>query len=300
MSGRKKLERTLVQLGRLSSYAAEIAYFLALSLVPFLVITLTLGVRWMPLDLSAEIEDVLGRVLPLQAQIDPARVFEWARSSAASGWLPVSVAVATLTVLRFMFALVAALSFIATQDDRLGPQMSRRLASALLLVAVWAVALLSTALLLFVAPLVEGRLMDLPEFADPSLSAFAAVRAATVAAILFGAVFLTYRVGPGDRVPPRRAALAAALAAAGWLGAAQAFSALVPVLWSGAQVYGTLGSIVLFLTWAYVYAWILLAAGMIVIRPAPAAARRRPSRQGGGAAPSLSPQSRRSKVRDSR
>jgi len=300
MSGRRKVERTLVQLGRLTSYAAEIAYFLALSLVPFLVITLTLGVRWVPLDLTAEIEEILGRILPVQAQIDPARVFEWARSSAASGWLPASIAVASITVLRFMFAVVAALSFIATRDDRLGPQMWRRVAAAALLVAVWAVSLLATALLLFVAPIVEGRLADLPEFADPSVSAFAALRVVTMAAILFVAIFLTYRFGPGDRIPASRAALAALLTAAGWLGTAQLFTALVPTLWSGAQVYGTLGSIVLFLTWAYVYAWILLAAGMLVIRPAPHRERWKPVPGRSSAAPSLSPPARESKVQGSR
>ena len=39
------------------------------------------------------------------------------------------------------------------------------------------------------------------------------------------------------------------------------------VLWKSTELYGTLGSVVLFLLWAYVMAWILLVGGLLLVRP---------------------------------
>jgi Zn-dependent protease len=43
------------------------------------------------------------------------------------------------------------------------------------------------------------------------------------------------------------------------------FSRVVPVLWSATQLYGTLGSVVLFLIWAYLNSWILLLGGFLLV-----------------------------------
>jgi hypothetical protein len=49
-----------------------------------------------------------------------------------------------------------------------------------------------------------------------------------------------------------------------WAGSASrlGFSLAVPVLWGAARLYGTLGSLVLFLIWTYLIAWILLLGGL--------------------------------------
>ena len=65
-----------------------------------------------------------------------------------------------------------------------------------------------------------------------------------------------------------RVALVALLASLGWIGASLGFSLAVPILWSAARLYGTLGSVVLFLIWAYLIAWILLLGGLLLARPA--------------------------------
>jgi uncharacterized BrkB/YihY/UPF0761 family membrane protein len=39
------------------------------------------------------------------------------------------------------------------------------------------------------------------------------------------------------------------------------------VLWKATQLYGTLGSLVLFLIWAYVMAWVLLLGGLLLVSP---------------------------------
>jgi membrane protein len=263
----RRIEEHVDRLARLSSYAAELAFFMALALVPFVLIAITLAGRWLPLDLTPPLQQVFERVLPPQTHIDPAEVLAWARSSAGAGWLTASFGLAVITVLRFMFALVAALSFITGEEDQGGSPLWRRVSGALLLTAVWMVVLLFTAILLFIAPSIEQALLDLPEYSDLSLSAFAALRALTVAAILFASIYATYRVGPRLPIPAWRAAVAGGLAATAWLVIGQLLSRLVPSLWNASQLYGTLGSIVLFLVWAYSYAWSLLVAGLLVLRP---------------------------------
>jgi uncharacterized BrkB/YihY/UPF0761 family membrane protein len=54
----------------------------------------------------------------------------------------------------------------------------------------------------------------------------------------------------------------------------QLLSLLIPFFWRGTQLYGTLGSVLLFLTWAYLCAWILLAGGLFLTPDGKA--RRRP------------------------
>ena len=143
----------------------------------------------------------------------------------------------------------------------------RSAARSVLLLVVWIVALVATALFLLVAPAIERDLLHLHKLSELSLSAFAALRVLLIVVVLFGAIYLTYRVVVGTRVGRLRVALAALLASLGWIAASRGFSLAVPVLWKAAQLYGTLGSVVLFLIWAYVMAWVLLLGGFLLVRP---------------------------------
>src|SRR3954449_4958088 len=82
--------------------AAEMAFFLALSLVPFVGISIALVSRWIPLDLSASIEQVLRGVLPTESHAAVSEMMRWARSSASQGWLTAGFLFALWTSFRFM------------------------------------------------------------------------------------------------------------------------------------------------------------------------------------------------------
>jgi len=256
--------------------AAEMAFYLALSLMPLVGVAIALVSRWLPLDLSASIEEVLRAVLPAASHVAPGDVLGWARSSASQGWLTVGFVVALWTSSRFMSLCIRSLGTIVSTDVRPPAKAWRSAARSLLLLVVWIVALVATALFLLVAPAIERGLLRLPELSDLSLSAFSALRAALIAGVLFGAIYSTYRVVVGTRTGWFRVALAALLASLGWIGASRGFSLAVPVLWKATQLYGTLGSVVLFLIWAYVMAWILLLGGFLLVRPGvkPASAAR--------------------------
>jgi hypothetical protein len=52
-----------------------------------------------------------------------------------------------------------------------------------------------------------------------------------------------------------------------WIGVSLGFSLAVPILRGAARLYGTLGSVLLFLIWTYLIAWILLLGGLLLTRP---------------------------------
>ncbi|HQU33648.1 MAG TPA: YhjD/YihY/BrkB family envelope integrity protein [Thermoanaerobaculaceae bacterium] len=255
------------ELALADSAAVEMAFYLALALVPLVGVAIALVSRWLPLDLSAPIEEVLRVVLPAASNVAPGEVLGWARSSASQGWLTVGFVVALWTSFRFMSVCMRSLGTMVSTDVYPPVKAWRSAARSLLLLVVWIVALVATALFLLVAPAIERGLLHLPELSELSLSVFATLRVVLIVAVLFGAIFLTYRVVVGTRVGWFRVALAALLASLGWIGASRAFSLVVPVLWKATQLYGTLGSVVLFLLWAYVMAWILLLGGLVFLRP---------------------------------
>ena len=247
--------------------AAEMAFYLALSLVPLVGVAIAVVSRWLPLDLSASIEEVLTAVLPAASRVAPGEVLGWARSSTSQGWLTVGSVVALWTSFRFMSLCIRSLGAMVSTDVHPPVKAWRSAARSLLLLMVWLVALVATATFLLVAPSIENDLLRLPRLSDLSLSAFSALRAILIAGVLFGAIYLTYRVVVGTRVGRLRVALAALLASGGWIGASRGFSLAVKVLWKATQLYGTLGSVVLFLLWAYVIAWVLLLGGFLLVRP---------------------------------
>jgi membrane protein len=252
----------MARLARLNSAAAELAYYLALSLVPFVGIAIVLVSLWLPGGLGASIGKVLRDVLP--GSPVAGEVLRWARSSASRGWLTAGFLLALWSSFRFTSRCVDALGSTISGGVRSSAWSGRSIVRSVLLLVVWMVALLATALFLLVAPSVERDLLGPSALSDVSSAVFTAVEVLLAPGILLGAIWLTYRVVGGMRAGALRMALVALLVSLGWIAASVGFSLAVPVLWSTARLYGTLGSVVLFLIWAHLIAWILLFGGVLL------------------------------------
>jgi len=256
----------LVRLSLLSAFAAELAFFFALAVVPFLGITLALAGRWLPPEVLHSAERVVAGVLPGEAGVAPAEVSAWARG-AGGGWLSAGFLIAVWTSFRFMSTGMRALSFLIAPDPLAPPPRWHASLRALPLLLVWMAALIATAVLVVAAPQVDELLLSLPRHAELSVSAWAALRAVLLGLILFVALALTYQAVPGLTAGGGRVALAALVASAGWFALGTGFSMAVPVLWRGTALSGTLASIVLFLLWAWGNGWIFLLGGLLLGRP---------------------------------
>ena len=253
----------LVRLSLLSAFAAELAFFFALSIVPFLGITLALAGRWLPAEVLQSAERVVVGVLPGEAGVDAAEVADWARG-AGGGWLSAGFLIAVWTSFRFMSTGMRALSLLIAPDPLTAPAPWHASLRALPLLAVWMAALIATAGLVVAAPQVDELLLGLPRHAELSVSAWAALRTVLAGLILFVALALTYQAVPGLSGSGGRVALAALVASAGWFALGTGFSMAVPLLWQGTALSGTLASIVLFLLWAWGCGWIFLLGGLLL------------------------------------
>ncbi len=257
-------------LGRLSgtgSYAAEMAFYFALSLVPFLGLTSVAAVTWLPADLGGPLANTLIRSFAPEAGLDATAIGEWVRSLRNSGWLAAGMLLAAYASFRFMSACVRALSSLggtAAYDLR---HRVKSAASAALLVLVWMVALLLLAFVILVASPLEETL-------ETNVFGRGAVPAATLARVmatlvLLAAIALTYRTVPGLGARGARLWAMAGLATVGWVVAGWGVTRLLPSLWQAEALYGALASFVVFLLWSYANAWVLLACGEIAGRSGP-------------------------------
>jgi len=253
----------LVRLSLLSAFAAELAFFFALAIVPFLGITLALAGRWLPPEVLQSAERVVVGVLPGEAGVDAAEVADWARG-AGGGWLSAGFLIAVWTSFRFMSTGMRALALLIAPDPLVAPPRWHASLRAVPLLLVWMAALIATATLVVAAPQVDELLLGLPRHADLSVSMWAALRAVLAGLILFVALALTYQAVPGLTGGGRRVALAALVASAGWFALGTGFSMAVPLLWQGTALSGTLASIVLFLLWAWGSGWIFLLGGLLL------------------------------------
>jgi membrane protein len=263
----KKTREIAAKLASADSRAAEMAFYLALSLVPLVGVAVSLVGRLVPVDFGASIEAVLRDVLPAASHVGPDEVLRWARSSASQGWLKAGFFVALWTSFRFMSLCIRSLGTLVSNDGRPPATVWRSVGLSFLLLVVWIAALVATASFLLLGPAVERALLRFPKLADFPLFAFSDLRALLGAGILFIAIFLTYHVVADRRAGRVRVVLAALLASLGWIGASRGFALAVPLLWSATQLAGTLGSVVLFLLWAYTMAWVLQLGGFLLTAP---------------------------------
>ena len=247
------------------SAAAELAFYLALSIVPFIAISLALVGRWVPYDLGAGLEDVLHGVLPLGARVDAEELLRWARLSFSQGWLQGGFLLALWTSFRFMSLCIRALGTSATEAPAVDESFVRSTARSLLLLMVWATAFVAMPIFLLLGPFLEIALAHRPGLEQSTLALLSLLRTPLTAGVLFGAIFLTYKVVAARRVAASRITLAALAATLGWILVSLGFTRTVTLLWSTAQSFETLGSIVLFLLWAYVNSWILLLGGFLLV-----------------------------------
>lgn len=254
------------------TFAAEIAFYFVLALVPFLIVTFAVASFAIPRDLHVtdQIGEIIGHMLPPGVDIDIGAMLDHARTSASGGWLTFGFLLAIWTSFRFMDACVQALHFIARDQGEPGPALWKRVLWAILLLVVWMLALVLMALFFILAVPIEKFLGGHGLVSVVSLKVWAMTRAGVTVGLLFGAFYLTYHTISPRHLAPHGALQAALLASLGWFGLSIGFSYILPTFWRNYhEVYGALGSLIAFLLWAQLNAWVVILAGCWMIRDHP-------------------------------
>lgn len=256
----------------LGTFAAEIAFYFVLALVPFLIVTFAVASFAIPTDLHVtdQIGQIVEHMLPPGVDIDIGAMLDHARSSASKGWLTFGFLLAIWTSFRFMDACVNALHFIARDQADAAPTAWKRALWALLLLLVWMVALVLMALFYILAVPIEKFLGGHGLVSAISLKVWALARAGVTVGLLFGAFYMTYHTISPRHLTRHGALQSALLASLGWFGLSVGFSHLLPTFWRNYhEVYGALGSLIAFLLWAQLNAWVVILAGCWMIRGRP-------------------------------
>ena len=284
---------------RLGTYAAALAYCFVLSLVPFLVVTFTLGTMITHENLATAYADLLVDILPSEANqptehhhlesVTPsqeaerekvvqvagltAKIVHTLQSSSHGGLATVGFLLAVWTSFNLMTQIVRTLTFIfddAKSHQSFSPTMIMK---TIALFSVWMVLMLFFAICSVVTPVIRSVLQSLHLnpilWTDPLLWA----RDLLGLASLFGAFFLTYYLVPSKRYKLAQVRDGSLVASIGWVLVSLFFAKVIPNIWRANAVYQALGSIVVILIWAQACAWMVIIGACWIVRA--------PGRRGG-------------------
>lgn len=247
-------------------HAAAIAFFFLLSLVPFLVVTLTLIKNIFSLDLETPVTAILNGLIPPNDFIDVERIVETASRAGRRGILTFTFIIALWSTSNFMTSIVHALHFIFSTENHLERKgwVARLYSLGLLL--VWSAFIMITSLLLVLAPAVEALIESILIIPDIQWTAIRSGRLLIIFMMMLLAFWSTYRLTASARVKKKRFWQASFIATLGWMAMGYLFTNVMPAIWEQSIVYGTLGSIVVTLFWAYSSAWVLLIGACWIAR----------------------------------
>lgn len=249
------------KLGMLPSFAAAMAFYFLVSLVPFLVV-FSQVVAWLfSANLTPEVAAVLRQVLPPESQLRPDAIVESVAASSGWGLGPTSTLVAVWTGTSGLNEMGRAVHYVFSDPERPHTGGWRRWFKSFVLLGVWVLAIVAAALFLVLVPLAQSELERVGAPALARLLGENGLHYPAAALTLFAAFWLTFVFIPERRVS-RLAALTGALLAAGWWVATCAlFAYVLPRVWRVSLFHGALSSALAILGWAYCAAWgVLLGA----------------------------------------
>lgn len=271
---------------RLGTYAAALAYCFVLSLIPFLVVTFTLGSQLAPrqLDLANAYKDLLTNILPnitvdnsspqmavSHEQITrvaslSSQIITTLRSSSHHGLATVGFILAVYTSFNLMNQIVRTLLFIF--DDPRKPQEWTlvMILKTIALGVIWMCLLFLISIVSVITPVIHSVLdqfhLDSSLWTAPLLI----TRDMALMAALFGAFFLTYYLVPSKRYKLSLIRNGSLVASCGWLLCSLIFAYVLPNMWRSNAVYEALGSIVVILIWAQACAWSVIVGACWIVR----------------------------------
>ncbi|GAB4242684.1 MAG: YihY/virulence factor BrkB family protein [Candidatus Methylacidiphilales bacterium] len=254
------------KLGFISSFAAALAFYFVTSLIPFVALALIGVGTILQTNVTPEFVDILNSIIPVGMKVSPEMMDRTLKHFTGGGFALFSVLLALWTSSNFMNELARALHFIfADGVDLSAGGLVRRLKSLMLLL-VWLLTLMLSAVLLVLTPFLEAMvagLMGLSPYAGDLVIVFRYVSAIV---ILFYAISFTYKVIPRMSPPKPLVYQGSTLATLAWIGSGLAFSQVVGPLWSQSYLHGAVGAVLLTLLWSYTCAWGLLAGAIWIKR----------------------------------
>lgn len=239
--------------------SAQLAYFLLLSLFPFLLFLITL-LGYLPIDDGVVIE-TLGSYLPA----DVIHLIETNLTAILSkqrgGLLSISIIGTLWSASNGVNAITKAFNrAYDVEEDR--PFFIARLIAIALTIAMLIV--ISVALLLPVfGKMIGVYLFSFINLSDDFLNMWNALRWVASSLVFFIVLLVLYILAPNKIVHIKHAIWGALFATVGWQLVSLGFSYYVNTLGNYSATYGSLGTVIVLMIWFYISGMIIIIGGMI-------------------------------------
>jgi membrane protein len=250
----RRLEGKLVML---PTFAAAMAFYFLVSLVPFLIVV-TRAVAWIfSANLAPQLAVFLRDVLPPESRLRP-EALSAAVSGSGAGFGAVSTLIAVYTASSGLNEMARAVHYVFSDERRPHPGGWGRRLKSLGLLAIWTIAIGATAVFLVLIPIARESLTRSGGGSGLSSALLSAdVRYPAAFSLMFAAFVLTYAFVPQQKHRPRWSAAArgALAASAVWMGTCYLFAYFMPLVWGVSLFHGVMSSALATLVWAYCGCW---------------------------------------------
>lgn len=249
----------------LPSFAAAMAFYFLVSLVPFLIVVSRGLAAVFSANLAPELIGFLRDILPPESKLRPDALIA-SVSQGSHGLAAASTLLAIWTASSGLNEMTRAVHFLFSDPERPHPGGWGRRAKAFGVLAIWALAIGAGAIAFVILPLAQGQLarFGAARLLPPAFASI--VRYPAAFAMLFAAFTSTYVYVPEKSPSWLSAAQGGAAAAAWWSGVSLLFSYLLPKIWHVSLFNGAMSSVLAILIWAYCGAWGVLAGAVWTVR----------------------------------
>lgn len=244
------------KLAMLPTFAAAMAFYFLVSLVPFLIVV-TRAVAWIfSANLTPQLTTLLRDVLPPESSLRPEALSAAVQGGGAGFWAA-STLVAAYTATSGLNELARAVHYIFSDEKRPHPGGWLRRLKSLGLLGIWTLAIGATAVFLVLIPIARDAVFGIGPIQNLPFLLSADVRYAAAFALMFAAFAVTYAFVPEPAHRPRwnTAAQGALVAAASWMGTCFVFAYFLPRVWGVSLFHGVMKSALATLVWAYCGCW---------------------------------------------
>ncbi|HXT00943.1 MAG TPA: YihY/virulence factor BrkB family protein [Elusimicrobiota bacterium] len=248
----RRLDGKLVML---PSFAAAMAFYFLVSMVPFLIVV-SRAVAWIfSANLAPQLAILLRDVLPPESRLRPEALAESVHGG--TGFWAVSTMVAAYTATSGLNELARAVHYIFSDENRPHPGGWMRRLKSLGLLGIWTIAIGATAIFLVLIPIARDAVFSSSPAKQIPFLFSADFRYPAAFFLMFAAFVGTYTFVPDPEHRPRWSAAAqgALIAAFTWLGTCFVFAYFLPRVWGISVFHGVMRSALATLIWAYCGCW---------------------------------------------
>ncbi|UPT73561.1 MAG: YihY/virulence factor BrkB family protein [Elusimicrobiota bacterium] len=253
------------KLTMLPSFAAAMAFYFLVSLVPFLIVVSRGVAAVFHANLAPELLSFLRDVLPPESSLSPDQLAASVADS-GRGLATASAVAAVWTASSGLNELTRAVHFLFSDPERPHPGGWSRRGKAFVVLAIWAVAIGLGAVAFVILPLAQGELVRLGAGRLLPRAFASVVRYPAAFAAMFAAFSCTYVFVPKTSPSWRAAFQGAAVAALACSGVSLLFSYLLPKVWHVSMFNGAMSSMLAALVWTYGCAWGVLLGAVWTVR----------------------------------